>query len=91
MIHEHSSDTRFNEFRFSPSADGSIKGGHTDPKNSEFWQVGCLGITEPCSQQCETAFLDCMNTKVLAPVRLRLNINIARLKTVHKCIKDKTS
>ena len=36
--------------RFAPSADGTIPGGHQDPKNKEFWRVGCLGITEPCSQ-----------------------------------------
>ena len=36
--------------RFSPSADGTIKGGHTDPKNFNYWQIGCLGITPSCSQ-----------------------------------------
>ena len=25
-------------------------GGHSDPQNKEFWQVGCLGITDPCSE-----------------------------------------
>ena len=37
-------------FRFSPSDDETISGGHLDPKNKEFWQVGCLGITAPCSE-----------------------------------------
>merc|ERR1712001_625125 len=31
--------------RFSPSDDGTISGGHTDPKNFNYWQIGCLGIT----------------------------------------------
>ena len=37
-------------FRFSPSDDETIPGGHTDPKNKEFWHVGCLGITAQCSE-----------------------------------------
>ena len=36
--------------RFSPSDDKTIKGGHKTPKNSEYWQIGCLGITPLCSQ-----------------------------------------
>ena len=32
--------------RFSPSADGTIPGSHKNPKNDEYWKVGCLGITE---------------------------------------------
>ena len=32
--------------RFSPSADGTIVGSHKNPKNDNYWQVGCLGITE---------------------------------------------
>ena len=36
--------------RFDPSADETIKGGHQDPKNLDYWQVGCLGITESCTQ-----------------------------------------
>ena len=36
--------------RFSPSADETIKGGHQDPRNLDYWQVGCLGITESCTQ-----------------------------------------
>ena len=32
--------------RFSPSADGTIPGSHQNPKNYNYWQVGCLGITE---------------------------------------------
>jgi len=49
--------------RFSPSEDGSIAGGHKDPRNTPFWQVGCLGITEPCSKECETNFIDCVNKR----------------------------
>merc|ERR1712002_418031 len=29
-------------------------------KNLEYWHVGCLGITEPCSETCEDAFLSCV-------------------------------
>ena len=36
--------------RFSPSTDETIKGGHQDPRNLDYWQVGCLGITESCTQ-----------------------------------------
>ena len=32
-------------FRFSKPADETINGGHSDPKNKEYWQVGCMGIT----------------------------------------------
>ena len=32
--------------RFSPSADGTIPGSHQNPKNYNYWQAGCLGITE---------------------------------------------
>jgi len=47
-------------FRFSAPEDGTINGGHSDPKNKEYWQVGCMGITAPCSDACEAAFLDCV-------------------------------
>ena len=30
--------------RFSPN--GDIPGSHQDPKNSQYWKIGCLGITE---------------------------------------------
>ena len=36
--------------RFSASDDGTIPGGHKSPKNAEFWKVGCLGVTESCSE-----------------------------------------
>ena len=32
-------------FRFSKPEDETIPGGHQDPKNKEYWQVGCMGIT----------------------------------------------
>ena len=35
--------------RFSPPSDGTIPGGHQDPKNKHYWIAGCLGITAPCS------------------------------------------
>ena len=52
-------DTRL--FRFDPPEDETIPGGHQDPKNTAYWQVGCLGITEPCSEACETSFQACVN------------------------------
>ena len=36
--------------RFSPSEDGTIAGSHKSPKNVNYWQVGCLGITESCTE-----------------------------------------
>lgn len=50
-------------FRFGASKDGTVKGGHTNPKNAVYWQVGCLGITSPCSSECEYSFIDCINGK----------------------------
>ena len=47
--------------RFSPSDDGTIPGSHQDPKNTDFWKVGCLGITDPCSSSCESAFVNCVD------------------------------
>merc|ERR1711997_598915 len=26
----------------------------------EYWKVGCLGLTEPCTATCEASFLDCV-------------------------------
>lgn len=49
--------------RFSPSEDGTIEGSHTSPQNKAHWQVGCLGITDPCSETCETSFIACVNSK----------------------------
>merc|ERR1712109_108344 len=49
--------------RFSPSADETIKGGHQDPRNLDYWQVGCLGITESCTQACEDAFKACVESE----------------------------
>ena len=31
--------------RFSSSDDGTVPGSHQNPKNAEYWKVGCLGIT----------------------------------------------
>merc|ERR1719369_2416106 len=31
-------------------------------KNDEYWKVGCLGITQPCSKECETAFIACVES-----------------------------
>ena len=38
----------------------TVSGSHQDPQNKEHWQVGCLGITAPCSQECEVAFMACV-------------------------------
>ena len=35
-------------FRFAPS--GNNQGGHRPPDNFEYWQIGCLGITTPCTK-----------------------------------------
>ena len=48
---------------FAPSEDGSIPGGHKAPKNKAHWYVGCFGITEPCSSECEISFSSCMASK----------------------------
>ena len=37
-------------FRFSKSNDSTIGGTHIGPQNEELWQVGCLGLSTPCSQ-----------------------------------------
>ena len=49
--------------RFEPSEDDTIGGAHKDPKNAVYWQVGCLGITSPCSEECETAFGECVDSQ----------------------------
>ena len=48
------------DIRFSPPEDGSIAGGHQPPRNVAYWTVGCLGITKPCTSQCEKSFTACM-------------------------------
>ena len=53
--------------RFSPSADGTIPGSHQNPKNSNYWQVGCLGITEG---KVQSADLTCDVIKKVAPLVL---------------------
>ena len=47
--------------RFSPSDDETIPGKHKSPKNSEYWKMGCLGITAPCSAACEASLLACVD------------------------------
>jgi hypothetical protein len=37
-------------------------GGHRNPANEFAWIVGCLGIVESCSSQCETSFLGCIES-----------------------------
>ena len=57
--------------RFSPSDDGTVKGGHTDPKNPNYWYVGCLGITAPCSSKCEISFLACVESQDVSTAQNR--------------------
>ena len=49
--------------RFSPSDDGSIAGSHQDPKNTVFWQIGCWGMTQACSTECEASFQSCIESE----------------------------
>ena len=49
--------------QFSASDDGTIKGLHKDPQNKAHWYVGCLGITDPCSETCEDSFRTCLDSK----------------------------
>ena len=47
--------------RFQPSEPSqTIPGGHKDPRNTVYWQVGCWGMTEKCSSECELSFIDCV-------------------------------
>merc|ERR1712037_247902 len=57
--------------RFSPSADGTIPGSHQNPKNYNYWQVGCLGITEACTTACETSFVACVESKDISTAKKR--------------------
>merc|ERR1712156_172942 len=57
--------------RFVFGREAGLKSGHSQIYNEGYWQVGCLGITQPCSNQCEQSFLDCM-TKAGSGGRKRL-------------------
>ena len=57
--------------RFSPSADGSIVGGHVNPTNGASWWVGCLGITAPCPSRCEDSFIRCIYKKDVTTAKKR--------------------
>ena len=50
---------------FSPN-DPTAPGGHQNPKNKYSWIVGCLGIVDSCSTECETSFLNCMTSNGVA-------------------------
>ena len=50
-------------FRFGPSDDETIPGGHQNLKNVEYWKVGCLGITSSCSKVCQDAFVGCVDAQ----------------------------
>merc|ERR1712038_118684 len=49
--------------RFDKSTDGTIAGTHKNVQNLEYWVAGCLGITQPCSTQCENAFMACVDSE----------------------------
>ena len=69
-------------FRFSPSADGTIKGSHKDVQNVEYWVLGCLGVTEQCSATCEAAFLECVESGDTSTAK-------NRTKTFAQCMDEK--
>ena len=58
--------------RFSPSKDGTIKGGHENLQNKVFWQIGCLGITSPCTDQCAEAFVKCVASQDVSTAKKRV-------------------
>ena len=51
--------------RFKESDDTTIPGGHKDPQNTVYWQMGCWGMTEKCTETCETSFIECVRGKSL--------------------------
>jgi len=62
MYEKEGHDARL--MRFSPTRDRSINGGHTGgPRNLQDWQAYCLGITQPCSETCEAAVIECVESK----------------------------
>jgi hypothetical protein len=70
---------------FSKSDDGEIEGNHQDVKNLYYWQVGCMGMTSPCSSECESAFIACVeNLNGDNPTGLEKTENFA------SCIDPKT-
>lgn len=66
--------------RFAKSEDGTITGGHKDPKNVGYWVIGCLGITDQCSESCEASFIDCVESGDTSTA-------LKRTKAFGKCIK----
>lgn len=77
-------------FRFSPSKDGTIKGGHSDPKNPDYWRVACLGITPKCGQACEVSFVQCVETSDVSTAEQRTKsfsqcISLNRFKQLTGC------
>jgi hypothetical protein len=48
-------------------------------KNLYHWQVGCMGITEPCSSECENEFIDCVESGDISTA-------LERTKTFEDCI-----
>ena len=71
--------------------DGTIKGGHSDPRNVDDWFVGCLGIKEPCSDLCETSFTACVNSEDLSSTANRakaFKTCIEKSETLSGCTSD---
>ena len=70
VISDEGHDTR--RLVFTPDEQGGIPGGHVSggkeskpgagyPRNQVLWQLGCWGVTPPCSQACEEAVIECVN------------------------------
>ena len=59
--------------RFSKSEDKTIHGGHKSggPQNLQDWQAGCWGITPPCSETCESAVSECVESKDISSAAKR--------------------
>ena len=55
--------------RFKQSDDTTIPGGHKDPQNTVYWKMGCWGMTEKCTETCETSFIECVRGKSLTGTR----------------------
>jgi len=70
-------------FRFSKSEDGTIKGKHSDLQNLDYWQVGCMGITAPCSEECEVELVACVENGDISTA-------LKRTKTFSTCMDPET-
>jgi len=46
--------------KFKEDTENGVKGGHTAPKNDVDWFVGCLGLAQPCSLECQEEVAGCV-------------------------------